>query len=245
MFAMLPFLCIFDINNGHCMFTVRKPAIERVFCYDTSNIFSGGFMAWQGIPFVLEKLEETLSSSNLSHLTIDKLPAVVVESSFSWESLLSAFIAGTIPAYIAYIAIKNSNRLAVLQNKMQSQTKIFEEIRIASANYVTALNMISSEYNQWAKSVRHHGVVLSVLQMPENLIKIIRDAELSKNTLTILIVPDEDGKKLISKMVDAQNALKPFLNSVAAMHDYKMLKKAGDDFTWACHEYLLEKQKSV
>lgn len=28
---MLPFLCKFDVNDGHCMFTVKKPATERVF----------------------------------------------------------------------------------------------------------------------------------------------------------------------------------------------------------------------
>lgn len=40
MFAMLPFLCIFDINDGHCMFRVKKPADERVFSYLSHQTFT-------------------------------------------------------------------------------------------------------------------------------------------------------------------------------------------------------------
>ncbi|EPH2225915.1 TPA: hypothetical protein MYK43_000678 [Klebsiella pneumoniae] len=68
-------------------------------------------MAWLGIPFPLEKVEGTIFSNyQFSHLTIDKLPSVVVDSSFSWETLLSAIIAGAIPAWIAYKAIRSNKK---------------------------------------------------------------------------------------------------------------------------------------
>lgn len=40
MLAMLPLLCIFDINDGHCMFKVKKPANEQVFLWQRGQRMS-------------------------------------------------------------------------------------------------------------------------------------------------------------------------------------------------------------
>ncbi|CBA30074.1 unknown protein [Cronobacter turicensis z3032] len=37
MLAFLPFLCNFDVNDGHCMFIVNKPASERVLLFAASS----------------------------------------------------------------------------------------------------------------------------------------------------------------------------------------------------------------
>lgn len=200
-------------------------------------------MAWQGVPFLLNDFTSTGKGTfQFPHVSIDKLPSIIVESSFSWETLIAAIIAGAIPAIIAYVAIQKNNELAILQNKMQSQTKVCEEIRIASASYVTSVNVLASEYTEWSESVKHLGIMLGRFQKPDGLKKAIYDVELSKNTLIILITPDIDGNVLLSKMAETQTALKPFLDTIARARDIEKLNKSNDDFIWQCHEYLQKKQ---
>lgn len=59
MLAILPFLCKFDINDGHCVFIDQKPAVERVFlCPQKLN-----FQARFGGPFLFPSYERTHSNS--------------------------------------------------------------------------------------------------------------------------------------------------------------------------------------
>ncbi|EPY7325293.1 hypothetical protein ACXEI5_002578 [Klebsiella quasipneumoniae] len=196
-------------------------------------------MAWLGIPFPLEKVEGTLFSNyQFSHLTIDKLPSVVVDSSFSWETLLSAIIAGAIPAWIAYKAIRSNNELATYQNKLQAKTKINEEIRMAAADYVTAVHYISVEYSEWIKGLVNRRVApVSELKLPENIQENIYKAELSKNALMLLVKPNEAGKVLLSHMAEIKLKLGPVLEVHATQKDILNLQKAASKFILACHEY--------
>lgn len=198
-------------------------------------------MAWQGFPFVLEKFEETISStSQLSHVVLDKIPTVMVDTSFSWDSILSAGIAGFIPGAIAYMAIKNSNALAEKQLKVQSKTKLDDEIRIAASNYVTAINYLSTDYSAWVKEVTDRRLsVISKENMPDHLRDNIYRAESNKNLLTLLITPDEQGNKLLKEMGKAQIALDPFLAAKASYKDVMQLRTSVNNFMYACHEYFL------
>ncbi|MBC3974259.1 hypothetical protein H8R12_00145 [Morganella morganii] len=72
---------------------------------------------WRGVPYLFDatnKLPEHFS------VMVDKIPQIVVESSFSWDVALSGFLAGCVPAFIAWVALRNSkkdnekNRMATL-----------------------------------------------------------------------------------------------------------------------------------
>ncbi|MEP8563890.1 hypothetical protein ABKS85_09510 [Citrobacter freundii] len=198
-------------------------------------------MTWQGIPFLIDYTANAVTPQ-LSYLLLDKLPTVTVESSFSLETIIAALIAGGIPAWIAYIAIGNSNKQAIEQHRMQSQAKINEEIRIAAANYVTAVNQLSSEFQMWAVSTAKTGLIApSKEAMPDNLKDAAYRAESNKNTMLLLIYKDEHGEKLIESMNAVQTALDPLLNVSVSISSYLTLKIAVGKFMEACHEYFLRK----
>lgn len=198
-------------------------------------------MAWQGVPFSVEKIVDTvLSTSQLAHVVIDKIPTVAIESSFSWDTVIAASISGFIPGWIAFLAIRNSYKLAETQHKMQSKEKINQDIRVAAASYVTALNYCATDYNKWVIEVLEQRVSLvSKESMPDRLRDNIYLAESSKNLLIILIFPDENGMKLLNSMGNAQKALDPLLAATATHSDILKLRSAVDSFMFSCHEYFL------
>lgn len=219
--------------------SIKKPAISAGFCYAIPKNNCGGSMAWQGIPFIFDKFEKTLSSTSpFSHVVLDKIPTVIVDSSFSWDAVLAAGIAGLIPGAIAYIALKNSNSLAEMQLRVQSKTKIDDEIRVAAANYVTAINYLAIDYSAWVKEVMDRKIsVISKEAMPEHLRDNIYRAESNKNLLTLLITPDEEGNKLLKDMGKAQRALDPLLEANATTKDLSQLRISVNNFMFSCHEY--------
>jgi hypothetical protein len=90
-------------------------------------------MYWNGIPF---PFVDSLTKENLT-LQITKLPTLIIDSGFPWESLVGAFIAGSIPAFIAWKTIKNNNEAIKRQITLAAQQKKCEELRDMFANYIS------------------------------------------------------------------------------------------------------------
>lgn len=90
-------------------------------------------MTWTGIPF---PFIETLTKDSLA-LQITKLPTLVINSSFSWESILGSFIAGSIPAIIAWKTIKYNNELIKRQIKVAAQQKKCDELRELFSSFLS------------------------------------------------------------------------------------------------------------
>ncbi|HCA7080773.1 TPA: hypothetical protein MX214_003959 [Citrobacter sedlakii] len=198
-------------------------------------------MSWQGIPFSIEKMEQALTSSvQTAHLVLDKLPTVIVDTPFDWEAIFGAIIAGSIPGIISYLALRNSYQLAKMQHAMQSKEKINNEIRVAAAGYVTAINYLSTDYKAWVKDLQERRIYpVGKESMPDNIRENIFRAESNKNLLTLLIVPDKDGNELLEAMGNAQNALTPFFEARATYRDNIQLKTSVNNFLYKCHEYFL------
>ena len=74
--------------------------------------------AWKGVPYLFDMNE--LLNKHIS-VVVEKVPQIVIEPSFSWDVALSGFLAGCVPAAIAWFALKNSkvdnekNRAATLE----------------------------------------------------------------------------------------------------------------------------------
>ncbi|ECP5524277.1 hypothetical protein HX208_003083 [Salmonella enterica] len=46
-------------------------------------------MAWQGIPFSIEKMEQVVTSSvQAAHIVLDKVPAIIVDTPFAWDTIV-------------------------------------------------------------------------------------------------------------------------------------------------------------
>lgn len=198
-------------------------------------------MALQGIPFSTDILELAVTSTaQVAHVVLDKIPMVTVDTPFAWDAILGAIITGLIPGGIAYMAIRNSYNLAKMQHILQSKSKINDEIRVAAANYVTAINYLSTDYNAWVKDVlERKRTDVSQETMPEHLRENIYRAEANKNLLTLLITPDEEGNNLLKTMGDAQAALTPFLEAKASPDDVIQLRLCVNNFLYKCHEYFI------
>ncbi|EAQ4297048.1 hypothetical protein GKU51_07815 [Salmonella enterica] len=198
-------------------------------------------MAWQGIPFSIEKMEQVVTSSvQAAHIVLDKVPAIIVDTPFAWDTIAGAFIAGSIPGIISYLALRNSYQLAKMQHAMQSKEKINNEIRVAAAAYVTAINYLSTDYNAWVKDIRERRIYpVSKESMPDHIRENIFRTESNKNLLTLLIIPGEDGYELLEAMGNVQNALTPFLEAEATYKDNLQLRTSVNNFLYKCHEYFL------
>ncbi len=127
-------------------------------------------MAWQGIPFI----HEHIVSNN--YLTISKVPKIIIDSVFSWESslitILGSLIAGAIPAIIAWKAIENSNKLLRSQMELaqatgrQMSSHWFSESQWQLPNaeqYAVLQNLFSriaaEKHQQGVLSKPHHDLV--------------------------------------------------------------------------------------
>lgn len=127
-----------------------------------------------------------------------------------------------------------------MQHAMQSKEKINNEIRVAAAAYVTAINYLSTDYNAWVKDIRERRIYpVSKESMPDHIRENIFRTESNKNLLTLLIIPGEDGYELLEAMGNVQNALTPFLEAEATYKDNLQLRTSVNNFLYKCHEYFL------
>lgn len=108
-------------------------------------------MSWLGIPHPF--LSDT--SLEYSFLNVTKIPTIVVDSGFAWDSLLGAFIAGLIPAYIAWYTIKK-NISAMKEDRVHQQDSFDKDrnaqIEIATKNIQA--QVLSANRQQWINSLR-------------------------------------------------------------------------------------------
>lgn len=108
-------------------------------------------MSWLGIPHPF--FSDT--SLEYSFLNVTKIPTIVVDSGFAWDSLLGAFIAGLIPAYIAWYTIKK-NISAMKEDRVHQQDSFDKDrnaqIEIATKNIQA--QVLSANRQQWINSLR-------------------------------------------------------------------------------------------
>ncbi|QMN68010.1 hypothetical protein HVW65_14005 [Citrobacter freundii] len=67
-------------------------------------------MVWSGIPF---PFIDSLTNDNIV-LQISKLPTLMVDSGFPWESLLGSLIAGSIPVLQRFILMKGMKLMGIV-----------------------------------------------------------------------------------------------------------------------------------
>lgn len=108
-------------------------------------------MAWLGVP------HRFFSDGSLeySFLNVTKIPKIVVDSGFAWDSVLGAFIAGLIPAYIAWYTIKK-NISAMKEDRVHQQDS-FDKDRNAQLEIATKniqAQVLSANRQQWINNLR-------------------------------------------------------------------------------------------
>lgn len=115
-------------------------------------------MAWQGIPYLLGGSEVF----HHSDLVLRQIPKIVIESDSSWvifASVCSAIVAGGLPAFVAWRAIRaNAKSLKYQMEKHEDVTKYSLKIQIESSTqkeYISTLVSTASEIAAYAESLKH------------------------------------------------------------------------------------------
>ncbi|EKS7778550.1 hypothetical protein ACOGYG_003634 [Edwardsiella piscicida] len=115
-------------------------------------------MAWQGIPYLLGGSEVF----HHSDLVLRQIPKIVIESDSSWvifASICSAIVAGGLPAFVAWRAIRaNAISLQYQMKKHEEVTKYSLKIQVESSTqkeYITTLVNTAAEIAAYSESLRH------------------------------------------------------------------------------------------
>ncbi|EMN1408925.1 hypothetical protein ROS59_000897 [Enterobacter cloacae] len=115
-------------------------------------------MAWQGIPYLLGGSEVF----HHSDLVLRQIPKIVIESDSSWvifASICSAIVAGGLPAFVAWRAIRaNARSLQYQMKKHEEVTRYSLKIQVESSTqkeYITTLVNTAAEIAAYSESLRH------------------------------------------------------------------------------------------
>ncbi|MFW5402902.1 hypothetical protein [Pectobacterium carotovorum] len=120
-------------------------------------------MYWKGIPFSFEP------SMLLEHgfITVNKIPTVVVDSGFAWDTviatLVGSIVAGWIPGMIALKSIKSNERNTRITIDIDIHRRRIEKIKDVLSNYVAnviAMGMYISgrKYNEITEREFNEGI---------------------------------------------------------------------------------------
>ncbi|MFA3778639.1 hypothetical protein [Yersinia sp. 1652 StPb PI] len=153
-------------------------------------------MAWQGIPFIPEHI-----ISN-SYLAISKVPKIIIDSGFAWEAVIAtvagSFIAGAIPALIAWKSITNSNKLLTSQLKLTQSIEMNNKIRDFSAQYAAEVEIIGSLMLAKRKVLIAAGKSIEMQDVSE-LFEAARKLNSYTNSVLLLLNTDNPEYKSIEK----------------------------------------------
>ncbi|HDR2401473.1 TPA: hypothetical protein QCH81_002218 [Enterobacter bugandensis] len=115
-------------------------------------------MAWQGIPYLLGGSEVF----HHSDLVLRQIPKIVIDSDSSWvifASICSAIVAGGLPAFVAWRAIRaNAKSLQYQMEKHEEVTKYSLKVQVESSaqkEYITTLVNTAAEIAAYSESLRH------------------------------------------------------------------------------------------
>nr|WP_282561831.1 hypothetical protein [Providencia sp. PROV188] len=102
-------------------------------------------MEWKGIPYSLDAKDIMESVNSITTVAVDKIPTVIVSTSFSWETVVAAFLSALIPSLIAWYALKNNYKLAEYQNTLATKEKWVSDFRVALAEFISETSIFTSK----------------------------------------------------------------------------------------------------
>jgi hypothetical protein len=185
-------------------------------------------MAWQGIPF---------SAGVVESLIINKLPTITLDTPFAWDTVLGSFIAGAIPAIIAWLAIKNNFKLSDRQAKRAEKLNLEEKLRIASLDYLCSIESVV--FNMTKYLARDYKTYDHELGYPEYFQEALDLAQKNERYLLLLVKPDERSNEFLEAIIKVNKSVQPFVTlSQVSDECPKILKKAADNFIFCFHKYI-------
>ncbi|MEQ5403458.1 hypothetical protein [Providencia sp. PROV092] len=99
-------------------------------------------MEWKGIPYSLDAKEIVESVNGITTVAVDKIPTVIVSTSFPWETVVSSIIAAMIPSFIAWYAIRKNFQLAKYQHELSVNKDLVNLFRVSVADFITNITLL-------------------------------------------------------------------------------------------------------
>lgn len=145
---------------------------------------------WPGVPFLYynEKMANAIS--------ISKIPSISIQSSFSWETIIAAFISGLVPALISFYVIKKNNESVRYQQKQEYNRHYLAHLRMVISEYVSQVDKVKRiHFNSIKNKFEYTGI-----NVPEMMFNAMNELEGAKASLLISIPDDEYGAQFKSKV---------------------------------------------
>lgn len=155
---------------------------------------------WKGVPYFFD-----VSSGVMDQLfvSVDKLPKVVVETSFSWETIIGSLLAAALPSFIAWYALTQNYKLAEYQHDLMHKKELVYDIRASVSEYVTNIALLIHTLSMMQTNSKFNDGEFSEyynLDLNETLInnaeKYELNAELNKNKIILLLDELDDKNKI-------------------------------------------------
>lgn len=192
-------------------------------------------MAWQGIPFPFDYARD------ISSFVIDKMPPMEINTGFAWDTVISSFIAGAIPAFIAWKALKNNLQLVEMQARQASRKELAEKLRIAVLDYICSVEILGMKSYLLLKDKSINKDDLEKGIFPDHYISAVHKAEREERHLCLLIEPTPSGMILLEKLPKFQDCVTHFLTYDDSFDNgIDELKALSDDFMLEFHKYIRE-----
>ncbi|WP_413496379.1 hypothetical protein [Morganella psychrotolerans] len=196
--------------------------------------------SWKGVPYFFDatgELQEQVS------VVVGKIPQVVVETSFSWETVISAFFAALIPSCIAWHALKQNYKLAEYQNSLSRTKEISKELRVTIASYLSSIDIVfqllTTFYEYLKESDRK-----AMGKTEDSLAEVANQGSVYYNKVRLLLdYKNKNQEKLLDKIESIHNSLPDIIKlykqgSVDSQSQKEELLKKIDELILETHDVL-------
>ncbi|EPM7552890.1 hypothetical protein ACV8VY_18575 [Citrobacter freundii] len=179
-------------------------------------------MNWQGIPF---KFLET-DVIQRTFIDLSYVPEIMLNTGFSWDSLISGLVAGSIPAIVAIIAMRSNskniqeerrhqlelaNSNISLQITYASRQVWINDLREAASTYLGKFTAAVNAINLQAYEVSNGtGDSDANQKYFSDQVNAMNELGLLTAKITLMLNPEEEASK---RVTDSLNQLKVLLTS--------------------------------
>lgn len=179
-------------------------------------------MDWQGIPF---KFIDT-DTVHHTYLNVSHIPEVILQTGFSWDSLISGLVAGSIPAIVAIIAMRSNSKN--IQDERRHQSELankninmqitsasrqvwINDLREAASKYLGGVTAAMNSNNSLAYEVsvgNENSDIYNKYQ--DEAYRTMSELSMLDAKIILLLNPDEPESK---RVIDVLYQTKTYLNT--------------------------------
>ncbi|MBT0338931.1 hypothetical protein [Morganella morganii] len=195
---------------------------------------------WKGVPYFFDatgELQEQVS------VVVGKIPQVVVETSFSWETVISAFFAALIPSFIAWHALKQNYKLAEYQNLLSSKKEISKELRVTIASYLSSIDIVFQLLTTFYEYLKNRDEK-AMVKTANSLTEVSNQESVYYNKARLLLdCNNKNQKKILDKIESIHNSIPDVIKlykqgSVDSQSKKEELLKKIDELISETHDVL-------